>query len=624
MTFTGVVPKNERRLVGEFALTTGRVTDGSEFVEHIRRTVRAHINRSHPRNESETTADTPGQKGYDGGAHPADMQLREWTAAAVAPGDGPPEADDWRTIENPASPERFAGEEAVAYRTTFADPREDEGRALLTLRGLYAHARVWLNGAFVGSHDTHFTPFRVVFDPEAENELLVECRAPADRFGGVFETHLVPAVESVPGVRWGARVHGVPANVITDLTVRTDEIGGNAGVNAIVTIDAGTDISGRVRLSLRPEGEDGASALTHVGVSASAGGRVTVQGRLSVRDPDRWWSRGFGPQHRYVVRASLGGHERTATTGFRTIEYDSEGLSVNGTRIPVRGIVAVPGEGSATETIERAVETNANLIRWYGHVPPEPFYEAADETGVLVMQDVPMSAGALDAERARLVARTLAGAVGHHPSLAAFGVHDDSHEFDVTTDEGRWRVLRSTGTGGGATATAAATALPDQTTVIYTSGLDAGTDGPVGASWVLDGRSESGTQTRYVVPGADGAATRAKRAIEALRLSNEPFITAFHPPEATLDTIATAFEPVGVFLDDPTAAEPQVVVCNDTPESVAGDLDWTAGGESGTLPVDVAALAREWVGAIDVPANAERVELSLAVAERCVTTGYKR
>ncbi len=585
------------------------------------------MNRSHPRSESEAGRNTRwGQKGYDRGAHPTGMELCEWTAAAVTPGDGPPEADGWQSIEDPVSPEGFAGERAVAYRTRFADPRDGgDGRVLLTLRGLYAHARIWLNGAFVGSHDTYFTPFRTVFDPQDENELLVECRAPEDRFGGVFETGLIPESRSVPGIRWSARVEGVPETVITDLTIGTDESGDEAGVNAIVTIDAGTDIDGRVRLSLGPAGSAGASALSQVGVSAAAGERVTVQGRLSVRDPERWWPRGFGPQNRYVVRAALGEHERTATTGFRTVEYNAEGLSVNGTRVPVRGLVVLPDERETDpDPIERAVEANATLVRPYGHVPPKSCYEAAGAAGVLLMQDVPMSPGALDAERARLVARTLAGAVGRRPSLAAFGVHDDSHGFDVTTDEDEWRVLRSTGNGGGATATAAAAALPGDVPTISTPGLDGDTV-EVGTAWVLDGCSANGARTRYVVPGTDDAATaRAERAIEALRLSNESIVTAFGPPGAVGDAVETAFAPVGIFLDDPTAAEPRVVVVNDTPEPVAGDLDWTTSTESATLSVAVDPLSRTVVDGIDWPGDAERIELILSTDERRATNEYER
>src|SRR5699024_213340 len=124
-----------------------------------------------------------------------------------------------------------------------------------------------------------------------------------------------------------------------------------------------------------------------------------------------------------------------------------------------------------------------------------------------------------------LVARTLAGAVGHRPSLAAFAVRDDAHGFDVTTEEADWRVLRSTGNGdgGAATATAAKTSLPDDAIVLSMPGLDTGADADDEAveSWVFDGHASDETRTRYVVPGA-AEATQARRAIETLRLSAKP------------------------------------------------------------------------------------------------------
>lgn len=559
------------------------------------------------------------------------MKLCEWTAAAVAPDEGPPTADEWVTVDSPHSPTRFAGERAVAYRTTFSDPRDGDGRALLCLHGLYAHARVWLNDEFLGRHDTYFTPFRSVFEPREENELVVECRAPEDRFGGVLQTSLIPAEESVPGIRWDCTVEPVPTNVITDLTVRPDKTD-ETGVNAIVTIDAGSDFTGRIRLSLRAAEADGMSALSQVGVNASAGERLTVQGQLSVHDPDRWWPRGFGPQNRYVVRAALGESERTTNVGFRTVEYRSEGLSVNGTRIPLRGRVSLPvtDSQSAMETIERAVETNANLVRWYGHAPPKTLYDAADEAGVLLCQDVPLSSGALDAERARLVVRTLAGEYGHHPSLTAFCVNDDAYEFDATTDVGKRHVLRATGESDrAATATAAATALPNDLPVFPTAGLDADGDNSV---WVLDGYSgaagafDTGAHTRHVISGTDAeAAGEARRAIEELRCSNNPVITVSAPPNAETveESLRAGFEPVGVFLDDPTATEPCVVVVNDTPEPVTGELDWTAGFEGDTLSVDADPLSRTEIGDISVQSDTGPIELSLSVAGRTVTNRYR-
>ena len=402
------------------------------------------------------------------------MNLREWTAAAVEPGgQDPPDPDEWVAVEGPEHPARFADERAVAYRTQFADP--GDARSQLRLDGLYAHARIWLDGDLLGEHDAYFEPFRAVVDSAGEHELVVVCRAPDDRFGGVFETDHVSPRERVPGIRWGATIEPVPEVALTDLTIRPDD-GDETGIDVIVTVDAAVDFSGRVRLSLHPEGSDATSGMTQVGVSADAGERVTVQGRLSVRDPDRWWPRGFGSPHRYTVRASLANHERTATTGFRTVAYDSSGLSVNGARIPVRGRVVLPttDPDDAVTAVERAAETNATLVRWYGHAPPEAAYAAADEAGVLLMQDLPMSPGALDVERARSVARRLSGAYGHHASLALFGVHDDAHAFETTTDRKSWRVCRAVGgREHAATATTAASALSGAMPVLAVPGLDA-------------------------------------------------------------------------------------------------------------------------------------------------------
>ncbi|PSP69377.1 glycoside hydrolase family 2 [Halobacteriales archaeon QH_9_66_26] len=557
------------------------------------------------------------------------MELREWEAAVVDPAEGPPVADEWVAIDS-LRPSRFAGEHAVAYRTTFADPREGAGRALLELHGLSPRGRVWLNGEFLGTHDTPFTPFRTVFDPASGNELLVECRAPENRLddAGVAS----PADEpTVPGIR-RASVEPTPENTITDLTIRHYATDDGTGINAIVTVDAGTDLRDRITLSLRRAGADGMSALSRVGVTADAGERVTVRGQLTVRDPDRWWPRGFGAQNRYTVHAALGESERTARTGFRTVESSSQGISVNGTRVPVRGWCS---RSPTAGTVERALAANATLVRPVGAVPPPAFYDAADEAGLLVLQDVPLDPGGFDVERPRRVARTLGGTYGHHPSLAGFVVRDDAASFESVTDEGDRYALRATGgSDSAATASAAAAALPDDVPAFVLPGFGAGPDEAATTdAWVLDGYAgsddplDAGSHTRYVVPGTDrDAAARARRALESLRKSGRPIVTAFPPvaSEHAIDAVETAFAPVKAFLDESTPGETHLVVVNDTPEPAAGDLVWTAGDADGTLSVDVAPLSRDTVGEIDVPIEARRVELSLSIDGHETTTTVER
>src|SRR5699024_9463823 len=148
----------------------------------------------------------------------------------------------------------------------------------------------------------------------------------------------------------------------------------------------------------------------------------------------------------------------------------------------------------------------------YGHVPPESVYDAAAEAGILLWQDVPMNPGAFDVERPRRIARKLAGKYGHQPSLASFGVHDDTDGFDATTEKTGQRVHRATGGGErAASATAAAGALPDSVPAFAVPGLDSESE-KAPNEWVADEYAgsdtafDAGAHTRSVVPGTDAAA----------------------------------------------------------------------------------------------------------------------
>ena len=76
--------------------------------------------------------------------------------------------------------------------------------------------------------------------------------------------------------------------------------------------------------------------------------------------------------------------------------------------------------------VERAVETNANLVRARAHALPREVYKACDERGMLVWQDLPLTGpGGFDPERGQSLVTALASTYGQHPSLAAVAVHDE-------------------------------------------------------------------------------------------------------------------------------------------------------------------------------------------------------
>ncbi|WP_368408646.1 hypothetical protein [Halorussus salilacus] len=344
------------------------------------------------------------------------MSLTDWTAAAVDPSPGdPPDPEEWHPVEVPGRPERFADADAVAYRTRFADPREGDERATLELRGLFARARIWLNGEQLGEHDAYFVPARYELDLEAENELLVECRAP-DRFGGVYATDRVPDERAVPGIWWGAELETHPTTFLDSLSLTPRATDDGAVIDAAIAVEAGEDLDDRISISVRPQGFRGGGVMERARVSADAGERAVVEKTLELREPAYWWPAGFGPQHQYAVRAKLGDSERVVETGLAEVERGEEGLVVNGQRVPTRGFSLLP-TGDPTWDVERAANANANLVRAYGHAPAAEFYEAAADAGLLVWQDLPLvGPGAYDAERATGLAGALAGGSSATPA----------------------------------------------------------------------------------------------------------------------------------------------------------------------------------------------------------------
>ena len=628
------------------------------------------------------------------------MSLTDWTGAAVAPsaGDELPSPDEWHPVDVPGRPERFADADCVAYRTEFGDPRDGDERATLELRGLFAQARIWLNGDLLGEHDTHFRPARYEVDLDADNELVVECRAP-EEFGGVYATDRVPAERAVPGIWWGAEIETHPETFVDDLSLtprRTDE---GAVIDAEIAVEAGESLDDRISLSVRPQGFRGGGVMERAKVETDGRERATVTKTLELRDPAYWWPAGFGPQHRYAVRAKLGDSERVVQTGLCHVSQgdDPDALVVNGQRVPARGFSLLP-TGDPTWDVERAANANANLVRPYGHVPPAEFYEAAADAGLLVWQDLPLvGSGRVDGDRAAKLARTVSSSVERHPCVAAFGVRADPTDHlagvgpsRVARYKVRWRAWRASYDDGGDREIAEE--FPDGTPVFPVSGgpgIDAdathlypgwqfgtpgdaewaldkydcdGAVGAVGAGSLVaaDGHDAAGfdadAHASYVAGGASGGgsddesageASQAYQArvlksvtetlrrrgsgllaADALRDAEEGagmgVLSADGTEKAGYEAIAASLEPVQVVLDAyPAPGDTrELVVVNDTPEAVSGTISWTAGGQTGGSDVEVGPLDDEQAGTLTVPADADRVELSLGGTDGGVRNVY--
>jgi beta-mannosidase len=126
---------------------------------------------------------------------------------------------------------------------------------------------------------------------------------------------------------------------------------------------------------------------------------------------------------------------RRLRTAFREIRNDGWRFHVNGERCFLMGSNQGPArmalaEASAEELaadVTAAREANLDMLRIHAHVTRPEVYDAADENGVLVWQDMPLQWSYARGVRKTAVAqaRELVALVGHHPSVVLWCAHNE-------------------------------------------------------------------------------------------------------------------------------------------------------------------------------------------------------
>lgn len=376
----------------------------------------------------------------------------QWRGAEVESVAGFPEPERWTPVDVPGRPERFAGADAVAYRTVVEDPTTaTEPHAVLELTGCYAETTVWCNGTEVATHDVYFEPLRVRLDDylEDETEIVVVCRRPSDGAGGVYETEQLPDAATIPGIWWDATIRTYQGTYVDRLSATPRIDGAEGAIDVRASVVATEAIDDRITFSVRPAGDRRERGMMErASVEAAAGERVTVEHEISMREPSLWWPHDLGEQNRYVVTAKLDGVEKSATVGFCQFDHRGDEVTINGTETTARGVNLLD---STSEDVERAAEANANLVRTHAHLPSPAVVEACEREGLLLWVDLPQTGDQqLSVERGQQLASAVGRQYGRAASLSAVTVHDDPIDpFDSPLGSGaldrlrfRWRAWR--------------------------------------------------------------------------------------------------------------------------------------------------------------------------------------
>jgi beta-mannosidase len=351
---------------------------------------------------------------------------------------------------------------------------------------------VWLNGRLLGSHYGYFAPFGFDLTPylKAENLLVICCESPVEaqpekkrHIMGLFndgdlKPYPASAYSSLPenyrlevpvGLWRPVDLEYVGPIAVDWMRVAPSfEAGdGRLEVDARLRNLDGRHMDGEVELVVPVSGRDPLRLRREVHLGGGA--EETVKMRLALPGATKWEPWRFGAQPLYraelIARTADGVESSRVEEGFAFRELTSDigprrwSLRVNGRPMFLRGACYAPSyrldELSAevlAADIALAKKANLDALRVVANVLPKDFYRLADEAGMLVLQDLPLTGTYVyhargDESRffetaAREQQAEMVAMLQNHPSIAVWIAHDNPPWLATNFDLGDVHAVR--------------------------------------------------------------------------------------------------------------------------------------------------------------------------------------
>jgi len=365
-----------------------------------------------------------------------------------------PQLDDraWCVVDVPghwAHSAELAEEREVLHRVRFEAPAPDyDHRVWLDLGGICQQGDVWLDGAYVGDTDGYFVPhsFEITDFLRRRTDHLLAVDVSCPRFGDqnartdLLGAFLDPELSGAAGLN--------PGGIWQPVTLRETGCTSIRHFRAVCSEANPT----RARITMRcvfdtPESCPVVLRTTVAGHDhefhhSAAAGENRVEWTFDVPDPQLWWPHSLGdqPLHDLTCRLIINDipHDhRRCRIGLRSVRMNDWSLSVNGTRLFVKGSSMLPttprpGDADAkmvTADLDAAQEAGLDLVRCHTHIARPELYDRADEIGMLIWQDLPLRGPMARGVRKQAVrqAREAVDLLAHHPSVVIWCAHDEPH-----------------------------------------------------------------------------------------------------------------------------------------------------------------------------------------------------
>jgi beta-mannosidase len=380
-----------------------------------------------------------------------DFDDRSWDPISV-PG-------HWRSNEAFAATDgpvlhrhRFGAVGAFGPGAEHVDEADEPRRSWLVLDGVFYTSDVWLDGAYLGDTEGYFFPhtFEITDALALQSEhvlaMEVSCRPESDKTAkrnltGVFQHWDLLDQDWNPGGIWrSVRVEQTgPVRIRHFRAVcrSATEAAATVVLRAVLdtiasrTVDLVTTIGG----------------VEHRRSHPLASGENRVEWTITVPNPQRWWPHALGDPvlHDLAVAVvtddGFTSDRRHRRIGLRSVELRDWIAHVNGERLFLKGsnqgptamALAEASPADLARDIELAKAANLDFVRVHAHVTRPELYDAADEAGMLLWQDMPLQWGYHRSIRtqARRQAREMVDLLGHHPSIFVWCGHNEPLALDI-------------------------------------------------------------------------------------------------------------------------------------------------------------------------------------------------
>ena len=378
----------------------------------------------------------------------------------------------WREVSLPNSfdamdPALESYEGAVWFRRSIAVPLDWQDKQVqICFQAVNYHAKVWVNGQYVGGHEDGFLPFSLNAGEAlafGEANVLV-VRADNVRRQG-----------EVPGLQRGWRTFGGILREVElqakdrlclghlAVTSRPAAEGGDLNLVAELMNDLGIDVEVDLRLRLSETNGDEIGILETGALSLQAEQRSRVALDWQIAGVQTW-SPSDPHLYRLEVYLLVGGNlvdECSVQVGFRTIEVCDGRLCLNGEPLYLTGFnrhedSPRTGMTSDLELVRRDLvdikAAGANFVRMCHYPHHQGELDLCDQLGLLVMCEIPLywwngEDEGQEMSRAKLAAaeRQLTKLIrrdANHPSVIFWSVSNETEEGRPEVAAGNQHLVR--------------------------------------------------------------------------------------------------------------------------------------------------------------------------------------